>query len=255
MLKKVSLLVLMLLLSLMVACPLGMAMPETIVSVDPKKTEVKVEQTFTIKVNITDVSELRGFDFCLSYDTAILELVEIEEESFLKGVGSTFMINLTTEGLVWLAVVLYHPGGLDISANGSGMLAAITFKAIAEGECLLDLHSKDPYRPDEVKLAKGCKVTPIPNVASDGYVVVSCNSDGCDPDPPSDPPPDPPTEKGPDINGDGRVDVRDVAIVAKAFGSYPGHLLWDSRADLDNDQDVDIQDVSTVTKHFGTSFD
>lgn len=229
--------------------PLGMATPETKVSVDPQETTVKVEQTFTVNINITDVSELRGFDFLLSYDTTILKLVKIEEGAFLKSVGSTFMINLTAEGLVWFVVVLYHPEGLEISANGSGILASITFKAITVGESALDLHSKDPYRPGEIKLAKGCDmVTPIPNVAVDGYVLVSCDSNGSDPDPP----PDPPTEKSPDLNGDNAINILDVAMVARAFGAHPGHPAWDSKLDLDSSQNVNILDVSIVAKSFGT---
>lgn len=245
-----------LVLSFITACALGLATSETIVAVDPKESKVKVDQIFSVNVNITGVSELQGFDFCLSYDKAILQFVKLEEGPFLKSVGSTFMINLTTEGLVWLAVVLYHPQGLEISANGSGVLATITFKAKAVGKTSLDLHSINPYKPNEVKLAKDPpdSVVPIPNSALDGYVVVSTNSDPDPPsDPPSNPPPNPPAEKSPDINGDGKVNISDVALVAKAFGSYPGHRSWDDRADLDNDQDVDILDISIVARQFATS--
>jgi hypothetical protein len=30
-----------------------------------------------------------------------------------------------------------------------------------------------------------------------------------------------------DINGDGKIDMKDIARVARAFGSYPGHERWD----------------------------
>jgi hypothetical protein len=54
-----------------------------------------------------------------------------------------------------------------------------------------------------------------------------------------------------DLNGDGRVDIVDVSIVAKAFGSKVGDLVWDSRADLDGNGRVDIVDISIVAKNYG----
>jgi PKD repeat protein len=54
-----------------------------------------------------------------------------------------------------------------------------------------------------------------------------------------------------DINGDGRVDGKDIAIAAKAFGTRPGDLLWDPRADVNGDDRVDGKDISIISKHFG----
>jgi hypothetical protein len=93
----------------------------------------------------------------------------------------------------------------------------------------------------------------IPNVAFDGRVIVLCNSNPSDPpDPPPDPDPqpDPPAEKSPDINGDGEVNIADVYLLAKAFGSKAGYPKWDERADLNNDQKVNINDVFILAKSF-----
>jgi len=54
-----------------------------------------------------------------------------------------------------------------------------------------------------------------------------------------------------DINGDDKVDIRDVAVVASAFGSYPGHPRWNPDADLNLDGRVDIRDVAIVASNFG----
>ena len=54
-----------------------------------------------------------------------------------------------------------------------------------------------------------------------------------------------------DLNGDGKVDGKDVAIVGKALGSYPGHLRWDSKADLNGDNRVNSLDLAIVAKCFG----
>jgi hypothetical protein len=54
-----------------------------------------------------------------------------------------------------------------------------------------------------------------------------------------------------DLNGDGRVDMADVDILVKAFGSYPGHPRWNPAADVNNNGVVDLNDVVTVLMHFG----
>ncbi|HXX88007.1 MAG TPA: NosD domain-containing protein [Candidatus Acidoferrum sp.] len=52
-----------------------------------------------------------------------------------------------------------------------------------------------------------------------------------------------------DINGDGKVDIKDISLVAKAFGQ----TVPPASPDLDVNQDwkIDIRDVAIVAKHFG----
>jgi uncharacterized protein (DUF2141 family) len=54
-----------------------------------------------------------------------------------------------------------------------------------------------------------------------------------------------------DVNGDGKVDIQDIAIVSFAFGSYVGSSRWNPLADLDGDGKVDIRDMATVAANFG----
>jgi hypothetical protein len=54
-----------------------------------------------------------------------------------------------------------------------------------------------------------------------------------------------------DINGDDTVDMLDIAIVARAFGSYPGHPRWNPQADLNGDGVVDMIDLAMVAINFG----
>lgn len=54
-----------------------------------------------------------------------------------------------------------------------------------------------------------------------------------------------------DLNDDWRVDIRDVSIVALAFGSYPNHPRWNPNADINNDNKIDIKDIAIVAKNFG----
>jgi len=233
----------------------GFASSEATVYVDPEEITVKLCQTFTINVNIVDVSGLQGFDFCLSYDSSILNCSEVEEGPFMASFGSTIVAYKEIDdnykpsvGRVWFALALLG----DAFADGSGTLATVTFNATAPGECVLDLHSILPLKPDEVKLCT-CGPEPIPNIAVDGYVVVS--SDVCDPpDPPADPPDppaDPPDPPNPDLNGDGIVNVKDLVIVAMAYGTSTGEARFDASADLNQDDSVNIADLYIIGQDFG----
>jgi hypothetical protein len=54
-----------------------------------------------------------------------------------------------------------------------------------------------------------------------------------------------------DVNGDGRVDMVDMWLVQKAFGSSPGHPRWNPYADIDGSQRVDMLDIYIVQRAFG----
>jgi len=50
---------------------------------------------------------------------------------------------------------------------------------------------------------------------------------------------------------DYKVDIRDVATAARAFGSYPGHPRWSSPSDVIKDYKVDIRDIANIARYFG----
>jgi len=66
---------------------------------------------------------------------------------------------------------------------------------------------------------------------------------------PSLPPPPPPNPA--DLNNDGKVDIKDVAIVALAYGSSPESENWNPIADVNKDGKVDIKDVAIVALAYG----
>lgn len=161
----------------------GEASPETKVYIDPTPKIASVGETFKINVNILNVAKLGGFEFCLAYDTNILDCLEVAERSpFLESFGETYIFRLTiednynaTHGRLWLSITLKAaPEG----ATGSGILATITFKATALGESVLNLYSLEqkpgPYGyylvdvPDKIKLGD-VNADPIPHEVVDGY--------------------------------------------------------------------------------------
>lgn len=54
-----------------------------------------------------------------------------------------------------------------------------------------------------------------------------------------------------DVNRDGVVNMRDYALVSKAFGSSPGSPNWNRQCDFNNDMKIDMRDVSIWVADFG----
>jgi hypothetical protein len=62
-----------------------------------------------------------------------------------------------------------------------------------------------------------------------------------------------------DIDGDGKVDIKDIATAAKAYGSRPGDLNWNPIADVtgdigEPDGKVDILDLAFIAIHYGDTY-
>ena len=52
----------------------------------------------------------------------------------------------------------------------------------------------------------------------------------------------------PDLNGDGIIDMRDIALIARRFGG------WDIYADFNSDGIVDMRDIGTSARVFGSHY-
>jgi len=56
-----------------------------------------------------------------------------------------------------------------------------------------------------------------------------------------------------DINGDFRVSLSDLSLLAKAYGSTPGSQKWNANADINSDNRVSLSDLSILAKNYGKS--
>jgi hypothetical protein len=54
-----------------------------------------------------------------------------------------------------------------------------------------------------------------------------------------------------DINHDGKVDMKDIGITVKAFGSTPQTPNWNPNADVNKDNKIDMKDIGIVVSDFG----
>jgi hypothetical protein len=57
----------------------------------------------------------------------------------------------------------------------------------------------------------------------------------------------------PDFNHDGKVDASDLNLISSAFRAQPGGLRWNQIFDVNLDLKIDILDVAVVAKAFGKS--
>jgi parallel beta-helix repeat protein len=57
-----------------------------------------------------------------------------------------------------------------------------------------------------------------------------------------------------DINHDGRVNIVDLNIISRAYGSYPGHPNWNPRADINEDAVINIKDINIASANFGKTW-
>jgi hypothetical protein len=96
-----------------------------------------VNETFAVNVSISEVADLKGFEFKLAYDMDLLNVTEIEIISFLNEPTS---VNKTIDNDAGFVYVNVTSTGAPV--NGSGSLARATFVVVAEtrGESILDLH-------------------------------------------------------------------------------------------------------------------
>jgi hypothetical protein len=54
-----------------------------------------------------------------------------------------------------------------------------------------------------------------------------------------------------DLNCDCKVDIKDLVILIKAFGTAPSVLRWNMNADINGDGKVDIKDLVILIGQFG----
>jgi hypothetical protein len=57
-----------------------------------------------------------------------------------------------------------------------------------------------------------------------------------------------------DVNADGKVDGKDIALAAMAFGSCPGYSRWNGATDENEDNKIDGKDIVLIALNFGKTY-
>jgi len=186
---------------------------------------------FTVTIKVANVTDLYDYQFKLGYDTAVLNCLGVIIVPFPNETSFNTEIHVDDPaGLVWVNVTYYAPAK-PLTTTQPKTLAIIFFQVEAMGTTILDLHDTNLSDPLDGE---------IPHDVSDG-LVYTCKLMG-------------------DINGDGIVNMLDILIAGKAFGSaaeddpatpWNETLKWNPDADLDNNAVINIFDLVKIAVNFG----
>jgi len=181
--------------------------------VEPSYLLVTPCTNFTVNVRIRDVVDLYAWQFNMTFDPNLVQCVSVTEGEFLRNVGSTTGLILGVNNTNgWIKAACSLVGAVS-GASGGCVLAYVTFHCTSVGGSILGLH--------DTKLLNSSRVS-VPAPPNLG-----------------------------DVNGDGRVDVFDLVIVANAYCSKVGDPRYNPQADLNSDGAVDIEDLIIVALNFG----
>jgi hypothetical protein len=205
----------------------GAILPPAEVSVSPLSVTIPVYQNFTIDVTISQVSDVYGWEINLTWNGTLLDPVDVSEGPFLKTGGATFFtsqVNAIDGSMVADCTLVGTANGV----NGQGTLAAITFYVKNAGECPLHL--------SEAILVNSTEQS-IQSQTADGYFTAL--SDVAIPG---------------DLNGDFKVNLEDLVLLAQAYGSKPRDPNWNPNADIDNSGAVGLSDLAILALHYGQHY-
>jgi hypothetical protein len=127
----------------LVAAPV--AAPGARIWLDPATLDLAPGDVGTLEIRVEDIAELAGAEVHLTFDPALLEVVDadpaIEGTQIAHGdfLSPDFVVQNVADpanGTVDYAIATMQ---LDKAASGSGVLARITFDALAEGETLITI--------------------------------------------------------------------------------------------------------------------
>jgi thermitase len=136
-----------------------------LVRIEPPDTMADLSSSFTVTVVIKDITDLGSFRFDVTYDPSVVTVDSVVLGDFLGSTGrdvSEIGPEIDNEG----GVTSYEAdsSGTDLGANGTGVLATITFNAVGLGSSVLHLENVSVTR------ASG---SAIPVAIQDGNVTVA----------------------------------------------------------------------------------
>ena len=222
--------------------------PPPTMKVEPSVYTAKfINETFSINITINNLSigwKAVTLQFGVTYNSTMLEVVSVTEGSFLQQFGDTsFVYAVDYHHLygdyvfVEFKILPNATGQWNVFANGSGVLATITFKVI---------HQVRGYdrRLGYVVPIPGCNFTLVETkiISADNYEVGHYTEDGyCEVLP----------TNIADINYDGMVDLVDFYAIASSFGETPDRPGWNPNLDINKDGVIDLADVYIAALNFG----
>jgi len=142
------------------------AEPVTILSVYPPLSTALVGENFTINVTITDVVNLYGWQVNITFNPNILSVESAVEGPFLKQVNHTVYLKIIDNNAGYvLASSSFMPPYPPEGANGTGVLASVTFQVKAVGKTTIHFSEGTT----KLRTWQGGNILPISYMAEDGF--------------------------------------------------------------------------------------
>jgi len=198
---------------------------------------------YTVKLNVTN-----ALGFC----SIEQKQIQIEAQKIAISLDiDPDTLNLKSKGK-WITAYIelpegYNVGDIDISSillNGTIPVDPNAPTAVGDydGDGVADLMVKfDRTAVCEFILSKGITFGNVTLTVS-GRLYNGTEFEGCDTIR---------VRMPGDINMNGKVDMKDISILCRAFGSYPGHSRWNPTADENEDGIIDIFDIALTCRNFG----
>ena len=187
-------------------------------------TRPHIGDTFTVRINFQDGTDLAGWQSDLVFEPTVLEAIEVNEGDFLKQEGqTTFFQKGTIDNRVGNIRGISSTRLNEEGVNGTGTLLSVTFSAKSVGESRLTLNNF------QFGSSTG-EVIPIQLFATtidiEGQLATG------------------------DVNRDGQVSILDMILIAQQLGKV---VSPHSGVDVNGDGTVSILDLILVAQHLGKS--
>ena len=188
------------------------------------KTAIYIGDTFTVHLNAENLTHLAGWQFDIAFDPTVLEAVEVSEGDFLKSEGATtFFQKGTIDNAAGKITTLRSVDLSGDGVTGTGTLVSLIFAAKTSGETQFGLRNFNFGSNTGESIAVE---TFDAFITIAGQITVG------------------------DINRDGQVNILDMILVARYFGSS---ATANPQVDLNRDGTINIQDLIIVAQHLGAS--
>ncbi len=186
----------------------------TVVKITPEIIDLTtVVNTFTVNVEIEDVTALQGFEFEIIYDPAVLTVNKVVAGNFLT--GSLLGLGPT----ITSGKVIYGATSLSSGSTGNGILATITFTKKIES-C-----TNQPIQLSSVELYDS-DVNQLTSELHDAILTISPG----------------------DVNGDSVVDLKDSILILKIFCNINDNENIASCKDLNGDGKIGFEEVFYILR-------
>ena len=184
----------------------------------PTIAPVAVGYTFTLNLTVNDFHDLAGWQLHLAFSPVVLKAISVSEGDFLSmDDRSAFFeagqIDNATGSITGLSGAVIGESGV----TGSGTLFSITFEAKAAGEGWLRLSEDRVGASNGNRIRYGLDIPPV--IVESTY----------------------------DLNGDGKVNILDLTLVAQNLGND------NPQADVNGDGAVDVFDLIAVAQRLNNT--